>query len=78
MLSKGRAESVKQAFVARGVRVDRLKASGYADTRLLSGLRPTAPDHRRVELEFGDLDNSPGTTALVKELNALIAKYQSL
>lgn len=75
-LSKGRAESVRQVFVAAGVAAERLQAAGYADQRLLPNLAPKAAEHRRVELEFADLRDGPNATEMVKRLNALIAEYR--
>ena len=52
-LSKDRAATVKRILIEKGVAAEKLMtAEGFGDTKLLPGLAPTAPDHRRVELSF--------------------------
>lgn len=74
-LSKGRAESVRDVFVQNGVDAKRLKSEGFAFRRLLPGLPPTSAEHRRVELDFGEL-TGPDAQKLVESLNALINEYK--
>lgn len=49
-LSKARAVSVRNYLALRGVPRDRLIAQGFGPERLLPGLRPNHPRHRRVEI----------------------------
>ena len=50
ILSKKRAEAVKDFLVANGVPADRLKTVGYGAAQPLQGTDPAAPANRRVVL----------------------------
>ena len=50
-LSQGRAEAVVRYMVERfGFKATRFRHEGYGEERLLEGLDPNAPAHRRVEI----------------------------
>jgi outer membrane protein OmpA-like peptidoglycan-associated protein len=48
-LSLARAESVMRALVAQSIAPTRLHVEGHGSDRLLTGLMPTDPSHRRVQ-----------------------------
>ena len=51
-LSQARAEAVVRYLVERfGFEATRFRHEGYGEERLLEGLEPSAPAHRRVEIE---------------------------
>jgi outer membrane protein OmpA-like peptidoglycan-associated protein len=75
-LSQGRADAVMQVFVQAGVPADRLGAKGYAAERLLPDLDPKAADHRRVELDFGELEGA-NAVEMQQSLNKLIEENQA-
>ena len=53
-LSCARALAAKGYLLQRGVASDRLTAYGFGPLRLLQGMAPNAPEHRRVEIRRAD------------------------
>jgi outer membrane protein OmpA-like peptidoglycan-associated protein len=49
-LSSKRADSVRNALLARGVPLDRLSSKGYGEFRLKDTENPNSPENRRVEM----------------------------
>jgi outer membrane protein OmpA-like peptidoglycan-associated protein len=68
-LSEDRAQGIRTFLINHGIPEAGLTAKGFGSDRPLAHLAPTAPENRRVELQFHNLQN---TEALGKALNEFV------